>query len=49
MEGNIRQVLDTRVALGCVRFESGNVGVVSTHGNTKLVVGPLQELSFGEN
>ena len=27
MEGNIQQVLDTRGALRCVRFESGNVGV----------------------
>ena len=49
MEGNIRQVLDTRGALRCVRFESGNVGVVTTQGNTKLVVGPFQQLSFAEN
>ena len=28
MEGNIQEVLDTRGALRCVRFESGNVGVL---------------------
>ena len=33
----------------CVRFDSGNVGVVTTKGNTKLVVGPFQQLSFAEN
>ena len=49
MEGNIRQVLDTRGALRCVRFESGNVGVVTTQGKTKLVVGPFQQLSFADN
>ena len=49
MEGNIQKVLDTRGALRCVRFESGNVGVVTTQGKTKLVVGPFQELSFAEN
>ena len=49
MEGNIQTVLDTRGALRCVRFESGNVGVVTTKGNTKLVVGPFQQLSFAEN
>ena len=37
--------LDTRGALRCVRFESGNVGVVTTQGKTKLV-GLFQELSF---
>lgn len=31
MEGNIQKVLDTRGALRCVRFESGNVGVVNTY------------------
>lgn len=30
----------------CVRFEPGNVGVVTTQGKTKLVVRPFQELSF---
>ena len=49
MEGNIQKVLDTRGALRCVRFESGNVGVVTTQGKTKLVVGPFQELSFADN
>ena len=49
MEGNIQEVLDTRGALRCVRFESGNVGVVTTQGKTKLVVGPFQELSFADN
>ena len=45
----IQKVLDTRGALRCVRFESGNVGVVTTQGKTKLVVGPFQQLSFAEN
>ena len=49
MEGSIQKVLDTRGALKCVRFESGNVGVVTTQGKTKLVVGPFQELSFADN
>ena len=49
MEGNIQTVLDTRGALRCVRFESGNVGVVTTQGKTKLVVGPFQQLSFADN
>ena len=49
MEGSIQKVFDTRGALRCVRFESGNVGVVTTQGKTKLVVGPFQELSFAEN
>ena len=49
MEGNIQTVLDTRGALRCVRFDSGNVGVVTTKGNTKLVVGPFQQLRFAEN
>ena len=49
MEGNIQKVLDTRGALRCVRFESGNVGVVTTQGKTKLVVGPFQQLNFAEN
>lgn len=38
MEGNIQKVLDTRGALRCVRFESGNVGVV-----TRLEKGRLQQ------
>ena len=42
-------MLDTRGALRCVRFESGNVGVVTTQGKTKLVVGPFQQLSFADN
>ena len=49
MEGNIQTVLDTRGALRCVRFESGNVGVVTAQGKTKLVVGPFQQLSFADN
>ena len=49
MEGNIQKVLDTRGALRCVRFESGNVGVVNMQGKTKLVVGPFQQLSFAGN
>ena len=34
MEGSIQKVLDTRGALRCVRFESGNVGVMTTKGKT---------------
>ena len=49
MEGSIQKVLDTRGALRCVRYESGNVGVVTTQGKTKLVVGPFQQLSFADN
>ena len=49
MEGSILEVLDSRGVLRCVRFESGNVGVVTTQGKTKLVVGPFQQLSFAEN
>ena len=49
MEGGIQKVLDRRGALKCVRFESGNVGVVTTQGKTKLVLGPFQQLSFAEN
>ena len=49
MERCIQKVLDTRGALRCVRFESGNVGVVTTQGKIKLEVGPFQQLSFAEN
>ena len=49
MKEKIQKVLDTRGALRCVRFESGNVGVVTTQGKTKLVVGPFQQLSFADN
>ena len=49
MEECIEKVLDTRGALRCVRFVSGNVGVVNTQGETKLVVGPFQQLNFAEN
>ena len=49
MEGSIQKELDTRGALRCVRFESGNLGVVTTQGKTKLVVGPFQQLSFADN
>ena len=49
MEECIEKVLDTRGALRCVRFASGNVGVVNTQGETKLVVGPFQQLNFAEN
>ena len=49
MEGCIEQVLDARGALRCVRFESGNVGVVNTQGKTKLVVGPFQQLKFADH
>ena len=49
LENHYSEVLDTRGALRCVRFESGNVGVVTTQGKTKLVVGPFQQLNFAEN
>ena len=49
MEECIEKVLDTRGALRCVRFASGNVGVVNTQGETKLVVGPFQQLNFAGN
>lgn len=49
MEECIEKVLDTKGALRCVRFVSGNVGVVNTQGQTKLVVGPFQQLNFAEN
>ena len=42
-------MLDTRGALRCVRFESGNVGVVNTQGKTLLVTGAFHQLSFAEN
>lgn len=45
----IQKVLDTRGALRCVRFESGNVGVVNTLGETILVVGPYLQLNFADN
>lgn len=40
---DIQTVLDTRGALRCVRFDSGNAGEVTTKENTKLVVGPFQQ------
>ena len=49
MEHTVKKVLDTRGAWRCVRFESGNVGVVNTQGKTKLVVGPFQQLNFAGN
>ena len=49
MEGNIQKVLDARGALRCVRFDSGNVGVVTTGGRTVLVVGEFRELGFADN
>ena len=49
MEGAILKVLDTRGAWRCVRFESGNVGVVNSQGKIKLVVGPFRQLRFAEN
>ena len=49
MEGNIQKVLDARGALRCVRFDSGDVGVVTTGGRTVLVVGEFRELGFADN
>ena len=46
MEGNIQKVLDTRGALRCVRFESGNVGVVTTQGKTKPGGGTVPRVEF---
>ena len=40
-EGSIERVLDTMGAWRCVRFESGNVGVVNSQGRIKLVEGPV--------
>ena len=49
MEECIKKELDTRSEKRCVRYASGNVGVVNTQGETKLVVGPFQKLNFAEN
>lgn len=49
MEESVQEVLDTRGALRCVRFDSGNVGVVNTKGKVVLMAGPFQQLSFAEN
>ena len=49
MEGSIQKVLDARGALRCVRFDSGDVGVVTTGGRTVLVVGEFRELGFADN
>lgn len=48
-EGSIERVLDTMGAWRCVRFESGNVGVVNSQGRIKLVAGPYRVLRFAEN
>ena len=42
-------MLDTRGALRCVRFKSGNVGVVDDQGKTILELGDYQQLKFAEN
>ena len=49
MEGSIREVLDTRGARKCVRFETGHVGVVNSRGQTEIMVGAFQELEFAPN
>ena len=49
MEGSIREVLDTRGAQKCVRFETGHVGVVNSRGQTEIMVGAFQELEFAPN
>ncbi len=49
MESHIQQVLDTRNTLRCVRFESGNVGVVDNQEKTILRLGNYQQLAFAEN
>lgn len=49
MKERIQQVLDTRGALRCVRFASGNVGVVNARGEAKLVLGPCLQLNFADN
>ena len=49
MKEKILEVLGTRGTLRCVRFESGNVGVVNTQGKIQLVVGSFQQLHFADN
>lgn len=49
MEGSIREVLDTRGARKCVRFETGHVGVVNSRGQTEIMVGAFQKLEFAPN
>lgn len=49
MEGSIREVLDTRSARKCVRFETGQVGVVNSRGQTEIMVGAFQKLEFAPN
>lgn len=45
----IQDVLDVRGALRCVRFASGEVGVVGPQGTVLLVVGAFQQLAFAEH
>ena len=49
MEHIVKQVLDTKGALKCVRFESGHVGVVDAQGEVVLVVGPYWGLKFARH
>ena len=49
MQQPIQEVLDVRGALRCVRFASGEVGVVNAQGAVVLVAGPFQQLAFAEN
>ena len=50
MEGeNIKKVFDTRGTMRCVRFESGNTGVVNAQGKTILEAGAYQKLTFADH
>lgn len=43
------EVLDSRGALRCVRFDSGDVGVMNAQGKSLMVLGPYQQLRFAGN
>ncbi|MGN0874717.1 MAG: hypothetical protein ACI4OZ_05980 [Akkermansia sp.] len=49
MEGSVLKVLDTRGDLRCVRFASGNLGVVDGQDVPVVVVGPMQQLRFASH
>ena len=49
MNENILQTLDVRGALRCVRFASGEVGVVNARGRTVLTVGAVQQMAFADH
>ena len=49
MQQPIQEVLDRRGALRCVRFASGEVGVVNARGRTVLTVGAVQQMAFADH